>query len=288
MTKTARPNSIAREAQRTVKRLAQANACAEPRPATGTFVLVVNGVAKQQPEISRAAIAHALARGWLAARGERIVLSEAGAKWLRRTLATGDPFRAQHQELVPARGEDGRQVPQAFVNAAESPLAWLRRRADRDGRSLISDEAFAAGERLRADYSFAGLTPRVTANWGAPAGSRHSRRASPHGAHELRDEVLAARERVNKALRSVGPELSGILLDVCCYLKGLESAEREQGWPQRSAKVVLQLALAALARHYGFGGAKETGPSAGARVLHWGAEDYRPTLAEWQSPNTDA
>ena len=58
-----------------------------------------------------------------------------------------------------------------LVNDAESPLGWLKSRKDRNGRPLISDRQFEAGERLRADYWFARLSPRVTANWSALAPS---------------------------------------------------------------------------------------------------------------------
>ena len=54
-----------------------------------------------------------------------------------------------------------------------------------------------------------------------------------------------------RALDAVGPELSQVLVDIRYELKGLEEAERSHDWPQRVGKVVLQLALTRLARHYG-------------------------------------
>jgi hypothetical protein len=164
-------------------------------------------------------------------------------------------------------------------NLHESPLAWLRRRRGKDGAALISEAHFMAGERLRADFTFAQLGPRVTANWDAALGASGGRRSGPHGGAEMSDHVLAARERVGRALKAVGPELAGVLVDVCCFLKGIEDAERSVGWPQRSGKVVLQLALSALARHYGIGQAQQGEHVAPPRPRHWGTADYRPSIS---------
>lgn len=165
------------------------------------------------------------------------------------------------------------------VNLAESPLAWLAARKDRSGTPLLSREQVEAGERLRADFERAALQPRVTVNWeavgsGQNRGARHGGCASSFG-----DRAIAARQSVNRALQAVGPELASTLLDVCCHLKGLEQIEREFGWPQRSGKIVLQLALTALARHYGIV-ARSEGAGRPARVLHWGSADYRPSIGD--------
>ena len=114
---------------------------------------------------------------------------------------------------------DGIRRPM-LVNEAESPLGWLKSRKSRSGRPLISGAQYEAGERLRADYWFAYLSPIVTANWSALAPSGRSRRGAPFDAASLRDEVIAAKERVMRALGAVGPELSAVLVDICCELKG--------------------------------------------------------------------
>jgi len=163
------------------------------------------------------------------------------------------------------------------VNHDESPIAWLRRRKDRSGEAMISQAQFDAGERLRADFWFAQMTPRTTTNWTSQAPMQRGRRhgAALRSTADMRDSAAAAGQRVRRALAAVGPELSGVLIDVCCHLKGLEVAERAAGWPQRSAKIVLQLALTALARHYGLESAPQPEPGA-RKVRHWGSDDYRP------------
>ena len=140
------------------------------------------------------------------------------------------------------------EIRAVAVDLSESPLAWLARRKGRDGQGLISPAQLAAGERLRADFTRAGLTPRVTTDWSG--GGRGSA-----GAEGWTDVMIAAKRRMQAALRAVGPELSGTLLDVCCFLKGLEAVEQERGWPARTGRVVLCLALDRLAAHYGLGDA---------------------------------
>jgi len=101
-----------------------------------------------------------------------------------------------------------------------------------------------AGERLRAEFTRAQLMPRITSNWSA-AVADGPRGASPASLHRGGDRCAS---KSAARLDGVGPEFAGLLVDVCCFLKGLEEVERERRWPPRSAKVVLQLGLDRLAR----------------------------------------
>jgi hypothetical protein len=42
---------------------------------------------------------------------------------------------------------------------------------------------------------------------------------------EMSDTALAARDSFTRALDATGPELAGILVEVCCFLHGIEQAE---------------------------------------------------------------
>ncbi|MGK2873775.1 MAG: DUF6456 domain-containing protein [Alphaproteobacteria bacterium] len=182
------------------------------------------------------------------------VISRLGRARLRRTQANDAPFRSQHQvlDLREQRGMRGEPVV-VRVNNAESPLGWLISHKDRKGKPLISTEQFAAGERLREDFTLANLAPRVTAMWGMPI--NHAGRGGGGGGDPacMNDTMIAAKDRLWAALDAVGPDLGGVLLQVCCHLNGLTQTERNLGWPARAGKVVLGIALDRLAAHYGIG-----------------------------------
>ncbi len=275
------------EAERAARRLLQtlADTSTALCRRSGGFVLLdgLTSDAGSGGAVPAPVVEHCLRRDWLERRGQDLVLSEAGRSWLRRSGASGDAFREQHQLRTATDKEiNGTRRP-VLVNEAESPLGWLKSRKDRNGRPLLSDHQYQAGERLRADHWFACMSPRVTANWSALAPRDRARWAAPRDPAAFSDEVIAAKERVVRALRAVGPELAGVLVEVCCELKGLEEAEKAQGWPQRAGKVVLQIALTRLARHYGLIGTEERADRPGRRLRHWGSEDYRPTLAAWSN-----
>jgi hypothetical protein len=136
-----------------------------------------------------------------------------------------------------------------------------------------------AGVRLAGDFWHAQLEPRVTANWSGMVPAGRTRRSAPGFGVEMSDRVVAARQRFHRALDAVGAELAGLLVDVCCRDIGLSAAEQARRWPLRSAKVVLDVGLTALARHYGLIAPERPLPS---RPQHWGDADYRPTLDRWR------
>lgn len=198
-------------------------------------------------------------------------LPEARA-WLRRALAQQEEasFAAQHRQEEKAEVDVAGERQLVTRNLLESPLGHLLRLKDRHGASFLPPEAVEAGERLASDFERGHLQPSITVSWEPRLSDRAPGQQS--GKQDLSDSALMARQRVWRAVDAMGPELSGVALDVCCFYKGLEQVERERGWPARSAKLMLRTALLALARHY-------APPPANPRRYQWGAEDYRPEMA---------
>lgn len=199
----------------------------------------------------------------------RLVVTALGRARLARTTVAGLDFRRQHGLVEDRRADDGTTLR---IDAAESPLARLAR-ARGPGRAWLTPARLAAGERLRSDFTLAQMMPTVTSNWSAAAGAARAAGARG-GIADLTDRAVAARLRVEGALAAVGSGLDGVLVDVCCFLKGLETVESDRRWPQRSAKVVLDIALGRLADHYGLADEARGRDRVAPRA--WALPDGRP------------
>ncbi len=157
-----------------------------------------------------------------------------------------DQHRVWGDRAVAEPGED--QPRRLRFNLAESPLALLGRRKDKDGKPFLTPDLVAAGERLREDFELAQMGPRIAQNWERflTAGDRGG--FAPDGG--IGGGSGQARDRVAAALRDLGPGLGDMVLRCCCFLEGLEAAEKRLGWSARSGKIVLRIALLRLKRHY--------------------------------------
>ena len=205
-------------------------------------------------------------------------LSSAGRMLIRRIMLNGGEILGQHQDRQQETLLKDGVEKHVVIDHHESPLTWLHKRKNKNGHPLIDKHQFASGERLRASYEKALMPSQITQNWDRLASSLSKHNKNNLKELTLSEAALSAKQNYMKALDAVGPELSGILIDICCEQRGLEDAEKRNGWPKRSGKVILGIALTRLARHYGFISTpkaifKKSGP-----IHHWGEEGYRPTI----------
>jgi hypothetical protein len=278
MTRTAafscdRPDPrIEREARRILRRLCEKGAFLAVAPSMEKAVVLREVVPGRQNRIAVVDrdVAHAFAlQEWIAceksgkiacyaitavgrAALKRLLSEERQAKAAKSGFAESQsPFQEQHREFSErvVLASDGSGEKRIRYNLAESPLSVLGRKQGRDGQPYLAPELIEAGERLREDFEIAQMGPRVAQNWErflTAGGSRGGFLAESGGT----DGASAARVRVGRALEALGPGLSDIVFRVCCFLEGLEAAEKRLGWSARSGKVVLKIALERLAQHY--------------------------------------
>jgi len=158
----------------------------------------------------------------------------------------GMKTRLLAERPLPRDGVDRRKKTRAArtvtVNLAESPLGWLR------SRKLVSERQFEAGEKLRGDWERGGLGPAMTMRWDAAPRDKAARAAPVLGTATLTQ--VAARRRFDAAAAAAGAGLADLLWRVICAGEGMREAERAFGWPARTGRVVLCLALDRLADHY--------------------------------------
>ncbi len=259
--------TIAREARRVLRRLCEPGAVLAIAPNMEKAAVLremPDGITARVAVVERR-VAEAFAlKDWIGCRQAGRVatyeITAAGRAALRRFLAEDEaaigcaeaamPFADQHRiwdhkMVQDAAGEAPKRIR---YNLAESPVAALARRRDKDGTPFLTPDLVAAGERLREDFELAQMGPRVAQNWDRflTGGDRGGFQPGSGPAQGPR----GARDRVAAALRDLGPGLGDMVLRCCCYLEGLEQAERRLGWSARSGKIVLRIALQRLRRHY--------------------------------------
>lgn len=257
---------IESEAYRILRRLAEPGACLALASGMDRAVVV-----RDVPEgdalrtaVVDVTVAEAMAlRDWIAPSGKsrvrRYRITAQGRAALKRFVASeenrhidgagsstafGDQHRTYGDRTI--ADDDGKRRRIRY-NLAESPLLALSRRKDKEGKPFLSDDLVAAGERLREDFELAHMGPRITQNWekfrAVVDGGTY-----PHSTGSGGSE--AARTRVLAAVSDLGPGLSDMALRCCCFLEGLEAAEKRMGWSARSGKIVLRIALQRLRQHY--------------------------------------
>lgn len=266
--------TLEREACRVLRRLCESGAVLAVAEDMEKAVVVRDGegaASSTRTAVVDCEIAEAMAlNGWISCsapgRISRYHITAAGRSALSRLLA-GHENRARTEkehgfaEAQTSFGDHQRDLGETTIqdpetsrrrrvryNMAESPLAALARRKDRDGQRFLNDDLVHAGERLREDFELAQMGPSVAQHWDRfLTGGGRGGFAPDSG---VGDGPAGARNRVTNALAELGPGLSDVVLRCCCYLEGLETAEKRMGWSARSGKIVLRIALQRLQRHY--------------------------------------
>tara|TARA_R110000772_G_scaffold52228_13_gene119799 strand:+ start:504 stop:1010 length:507 start_codon:yes stop_codon:yes gene_type:complete len=128
------------------------------------------------------------------------------------------------------------------MNLSESPIGWLH------ARGHLTDRQFDSGEKLRADWERASLAPSITMSWNItpPTGGRS---AAPEMLSPTEAQI-AAKQRFDNAIAYLGSDLSDIAWRTICAGEGVPAAEKNLGWPVRSGKLVLKIALDRLGDFY--------------------------------------
>jgi hypothetical protein len=200
--------------------------------------------------------------GVIAGDASRCSRSTSTRNWLKRQMLDIEPFTRQHFETASREG--------VTINLSESPIARLAVSPASGGSPFLEKHHVEMAEKLRRLVERAGMLARMTTNYSAGTGST----ASSNGTSDISDMAADARRELSRIHRILPHDCAAVAIDVCGFLKGLQQVEVERGWPRRSAKLVLRIALESLAVHYGFDRAAIGAPS--RRPHRWMDAGARP------------
>lgn len=236
--------------ERALARMAATGALLTPDGSGTRYALFPNNDRRRRPLARLSAEeARALeASGALAREGGGYAITKAGCALVaRETAAPDEAFVAQHRPIIDRAviGADGRTraVRGHDADAILRRLAALR---DGNGAAWLDSAEIAAAARLRRDWEMGERGLVRGSDWSAPPNG-----AGPRGPSNRAEEVAGAycdaRQRVSEALARLAVPLRRVVERVCLREEGLEALERGEGWPARSGKIALKLALAQLA-----------------------------------------
>lgn len=259
-------SALAREGRRILRRLVEPGAVLAIAPEMDKAVVMrefPDGRTLRTGVLDRAVAQAFTLKDWIACRKAGRVstyeITAAGRAALKRMIDEEDrrrqgmadaatPFGDQHRVWGDRQVMDDAGPRRVRYNMAESPIGVLGRRRDKDGKPFLDGDLVEAGERLREDFELAQMGPRVAQNWDRFLTGGDRGTFQPDGG--IGEGPGQARARVAAALRDLGPGLGDVALRCCCFLEGLEVAEKRMGWAARSGKIVLRIALQRLRRHY--------------------------------------
>ena len=218
-------------------------------------VIVSGRDGDQKTALDKALAGELSLRGWLDCIGRgrlvRYQINDEGRAALSSMLAkqentaVADYALGMAEPVAPySHGAASQPARKARYGAVEPPLSLLARLADKNGAPFLTEDLVRAGERLREDFELAQIGDHIAAAQTQFRDRCEQVKTAPASIS------ASARERATEALAALGPGLSDIAIRCCCYLEGLETAEKQLGWSARSGKVVLRIALQQLKSHY--------------------------------------
>ncbi len=230
---------IEREGLRILRRLSEAGTVLAVARDMEMGVVVRDGgdgAPPQRVAVVARTIAEAMAlKEWIGcdtpdARVARYRITGAGRGALKLLMAAAEN-RAQgfgEAQIPYAIGHDEPALRHMRTALAESPLAGLARRNDKDGQPFLSRGLVAVAERLREDFELASIGPQAAAEWerflDAAMGEGVIQVAAPLAPPGAR----AAHDRVQAALADLGPGLRMWRCGVAAFSRG--SSRSRSGW----------------------------------------------------------
>ncbi|MEJ1998730.1 MAG: DUF6456 domain-containing protein [Maritimibacter sp.] len=192
----------------------------------------------------------------------RYIITPAGRVELNRLMAALETSRLSENGGRPGELREGRHHGQAIKRdtarvstrqkrsaGSEAPLYVLARRRRPNGEPWLTPDLIAAAFRFHESYEIARLSGEITRDWDSLMMGRVNVRAVAGSGGRAVRRVEAA-EALAGAIRALGPDLSETVILSVCHEVGMEEIEAKLGYPARSGKLVLRIALRKLSRYY--------------------------------------